>query len=183
MSELGVRPFGWMGAPILAEFSGWPGFLGTRGSFMLDLVFMAMFLVVPVMFWSIHQVRRYRRYEVHRWAQTILGMVLAVAVLAFEVDMRIHGWRDRAEPSPFWKVGAINDPIDYSLILHLAFAIPNTLVWFFVIIQAWRHFPRPATPGPYSTRHRRSAWIAAFLMTSTAVTGWIFYYLAFVATG
>ena len=40
-------------APFLAEFHGINGFLGTRASIMLDVVFLAMFLVLPVLAWSI----------------------------------------------------------------------------------------------------------------------------------
>jgi uncharacterized membrane protein YozB (DUF420 family) len=36
-------------------------------------------------------------------------------------------------------------------------------------------------PGPHSPAHRRVAPIAAAGMFCTAVTGWLFYYLAFVA--
>ena len=165
---------------VLAEFSGWPGFLGTRGSFMLDLVFLAMFLVVPAMFWSVFQVRR-GRYELHRWVQTTLGVVLGVAVLAFELDMRIHGWKHRAEPSAFWRTGSWNDAIDYSLAVHLAFAIPNTILWAWTITQAWRHFSRPTVPNAYSSHHRFWGWLTVVFMTMTALTGWVFYYLAFVA--
>jgi len=180
MDDAGTLGFSWTAMPLLAEFRGWPGFLGTRGSFMLDVVFAAMFLVVPAMFWSIQQARR-GRYELHRWVQTSLGIVLGVAVLAFEVDMRIHGWQDRAEPSAFWRAGAWNDAIDYSLVVHLAFAIPNTLLWAVTLVQAWRHFPRPAVPNAYSRRHRVWAWLTVVFMTMTALTGWVFYYLAFVA--
>jgi membrane-anchored protein YejM (alkaline phosphatase superfamily) len=75
------------------------GFLGTRASLMLDVVFVAMFVVVPVMGWSIWQVRRRRRYVLHKRVQLVLAAVLLVAVLAFEVDMRINGWQHLAEPS------------------------------------------------------------------------------------
>jgi uncharacterized membrane protein YozB (DUF420 family) len=166
---------------VLAQATGRRGLLGTRGSWMLDLVFLAMFVVVPVMLWSIWQVRRHRRFERHRWVQTVLGLLLGAAVLAFEVDMRIHGWRDRAKPSRFWRDGALNDWIDWSLLIHLACAIPAALLWVLVIVQALRHFPRPARPSPYSPSHRRWARLAAIEMVLTAVTGWIFYWLAFVA--
>jgi uncharacterized membrane protein YozB (DUF420 family) len=159
----------------------WNGFLGSRGSLMLDLVFLALFFVVPVMFWSIAQVRQRRRFEFHARLQTGLGMVLALTVLVFELDVRLHGWRHRAEPSRFWREGPWNDPIDWSLLVHLIFAIPTPLIWTFVIVRAWQRFPRPARPGSYSRRHRWWGRLAAVTMTMTAVTGWIFYVLAFVA--
>jgi uncharacterized membrane protein YozB (DUF420 family) len=148
---------------------------------MLDLVFLSMFAVVPIMLWSIWQVRRHHRYDLHRRVQLLLGIVLGLTVSAFEVDMRIHGWHERAEPSRFWRAGAINDWIDYSLLVHLTCAIPTAILWLFVIVQALRHFPRPTRPNAYSARHRCWARLTAIETVLTAVTGWIFYYLAFVA--
>ena len=40
------------------DYPGIDGFLGTRASLMLDVVFLAMFAVLPVMGWSIWKVRR-----------------------------------------------------------------------------------------------------------------------------
>jgi uncharacterized membrane protein YozB (DUF420 family) len=148
---------------------------------MLDLVFLAMFAVVPVMWWSIQQVRRHRRYECHGNVQVALGVVLGLAVAAFEIDMRLHGWTDRARPSPYWREGGFNDWIDWSLVIHLACAIPTTFLWIYVIVQALRKFPRPYAPGAYSPVHRRWARIAAIEMVFTAITGWLFYYFAFAA--
>jgi hypothetical protein len=49
-----------------------------------------------------------------------------------------------------------------------------------VIIRALLNFPSPPHPGPHSRFHVRWARIAAIDMFITAVTGWTFYYLAFV---
>jgi putative membrane protein len=51
-----------------------------------------------------------------------------------------------------------------------------------VIIQGLRKFPRPPAPGVHSTSHKFWGWLAAISMSMTAITGWIFYYLAFVAS-
>ena len=64
------------------------GFLPTRGTFMLDFVFVAMFAIVPIMAWSIYLARYRRKYELHKRIQITLALVLAVAVAAFEVDAR-----------------------------------------------------------------------------------------------
>ena len=56
------------------------------------------------------------------------------------------------------------------------------MVWIYVIVQALRKFPHPPMPSKYSPQHRLGARIAAIMMTMTAVTGWVFYYLAFVAS-
>ena len=161
---------------------GIDGFLGTRGSLMLDIVFVAMFLVVPVTALSVWLVRSRRRYQLHKTIQVAQGVILLATVAAFEIEVRITGWAERAQPSPYWVEGRFNDPIDYSLALHLLFAIPTPVLWAVVIVQALRKFPRPVAPCPYSRTHTVWARIAAVGMLLTAVTGWVFYWLAFAAT-
>lgn len=154
------------------------GFLPTRGSVMLDFVFVAMFAVVPLMGFGIWLAKR-RQYEWHMRVQLTLAIVLLVAVAAFEIDLNFitKNWRPLAEPSPYYASGWV----DRSLWLHLSFAVPTPLLWVFVIVQALRRFPRPVAPSPYSAQHLLWARLAAIGMTLTAVTGWLFYYLAFIA--
>lgn len=156
-----------------------PGFLGTRGSFMLDFVFVAMFGILLVMGYSIYLVKYRQRYELHKRIQVALGLVLLVAVVAFEVDMRFFtDWETLAKPSPFYNEGEW-DWVWISLTIHLLFAIPTTFLWTYVIISGLRNFPSPAQPSPYSPTHLFWAKLAAFEMLMTSVTGWVFYILAF----
>lgn len=162
---------------LVAQFSGVDGFLGTRASIMLDIVVLAMVLVLPVMGWSVWLVRSRRRYLLHKRVQLILAGVLLVAVLAFEVDMRfVSGWKDRAEPSRYWPAGVWT-----SLIIHILFSASTAFVWIYVVVSALRNMPQPPGPSAYSPWHKAWAWIAAVDMTLTTVTGWIFYWVAFVA--
>jgi len=131
--------------------------------------------------WSIYRVRRWRDYQTHRRTQLSLGILLLVAVSIFELDIRLHGWADRAAPSRFWRPGRWNDWVDYSLVLHLACAIPAALLWAWVIFQALRCFPNPPKPGEHSGSHRIWGRLAGIEMILTSVTGWLFYWLAFVA--
>jgi len=143
--------------PLAASFNGIDGFLGTRASLMLDIVFLAMFAIVPVMIASVAMVRYRHLHALHKRLQLALGIVLLVAVTAFEIDIRLHGWRDRA------------------------FAVPTAVLWVIVIVRALRRFPKPAAPSGHSPWHRRWGRWAAFGMFMTAVTGWVFYWLAFAA--
>jgi uncharacterized membrane protein YozB (DUF420 family) len=169
---------------IAQQSAAFNGFLPTRGSWMLDFVFVAMFAIVPVMAWSIYLVK-YRRPEQeykcewHKRIQLTLAGVLLVAVTAFEVDLNLitKDWRPLAEASPYYA----SKIVDYSLWIHLCFAVPTPLLWVFVIVQALRKMPRPAGPSAYSVRHAKWGRIAAVSMFMTAVTGWIFYWLAFVS--
>ena len=159
-----------------------PGFLGTRGSLMLDVVFLAMFLVVPWLGVSIWLVRFRKKYDLHKWMQIVMGAVLLLAVTAFEVDMRFFtDWEELAEGSPYFQKGTW-DAVWISLAIHLCFAVPTPFIWIVVIVRAIRQFPSPALPSKHSPQHILWARIAAAMMTPTAITGWVFYYLAFVAT-
>ncbi|MFN5707735.1 MAG: DUF420 domain-containing protein, partial [Planctomycetota bacterium] len=71
-----------------------PGFLPARGSFMLDLVCVAMVAVTVLMLLSIALARFGRQYRWHRLLQLSLAIVLLLAVLAFEIDVRFFtDWR------------------------------------------------------------------------------------------
>ncbi|QDU96492.1 DUF420 domain-containing protein [Lignipirellula cremea] len=162
--------------PIWGETNG---LLPNRGTLMLDFVFLAMFAIVVLMGISLVLVKQ-RRYQLHKWLQIVMAVVLLGAVTAFEIDMRIgYGWKTYAADSPYFTPGW--NPVWYSLIVHLCFAVPTPFVWAYVIFEAVRKFPNPPTPGAHSHRHKKLGWLATVGMTMTAVTGWVFYWLAFVA--
>jgi uncharacterized membrane protein YozB (DUF420 family) len=158
------------------DYPGIDGFLGTRASLMLDLVLLAMLVVIPLLAWSIYLVRYRRSFRLHKRVQLVLAAVLAVAVTAFEIDMRMYGWTHRAAGP---EGGAVPRHVYTALGVHLVFAISTTVLWVFVVVQALRRIPNPPGPCPYSRRHKLWGWIAAVDMLGTAVTGWIFYVLAF----
>ena len=156
---------------------GVDGFLPfSRASFMLDIVALAMLVVVPTMLLSIYQVKYRRRYALHKRMQLTLGALLLVAVGLFELDIRINGWRHLAEASPYYETWL--NPVLY---VHLFFAISTTILWIYTIVGALRHFAKDPVPNAYSAQHRRVARLAALTMCCTAVTGWTFYWMAFVA--
>lgn len=144
---------------------------------MLDVVFIAMFAVVAILAISVGIVRKSKNYSLHRKIQVGSAIALAVTVIAFEVDMRFFSdWREQAKLSSYYESGVV----DFSLACHLLFAIPTPFIWAFVIYRAITNFQK-TEPGEHSRWHRKWGRIAAFMMFATAVTGWIFYALAFVA--
>jgi putative membrane protein len=165
---------------FLAQFRG---FLGNNSSLMLDVVFLAMFAVLPLLALSIYLVKQ-KQYALHKRINLVLGIVLLIAVLAFEVEMRFFTeWEDLAKDSPYFdEENAWGSTAGIALIIHLCFAIPTLFLWIYVIVQALRKFPSPPLPGSHSQSHKRFSWLAAGGMFMTAITGGIFYYLAFVAT-
>jgi len=153
-----------------------PGFLPFgRGSFMMDLVVVAMALVIPALVVGIAAARR-GRYRLHHLINGTTGVVLVLAVMAFEVDVRVNGWREAAAESPYY--GSLVFP---ALAIHLVFAVSSLVLLLWTLIGAWRAFPRPPQPGPYSRRHRLLGKLTFVDLVCTTITGWTFYYLAFVA--
>ena len=161
----------------MPDYGGINGFLGTRASLMLDVVFLAMFVVVPVLAFSVYLVKVRRRYQLHKQIQVTLGLVLLAAVTLFEVDMLINGWTQRAVESPFWNDGTVRN----ALVVHLVFAVSTAVLWIVVLTRALRNFSSPPQPGPHSVWHKRWGWAAAIDMVMTSLTGWIFYWVAFAA--
>jgi uncharacterized membrane protein YozB (DUF420 family) len=159
-------------------FPGIDGFLGTRASVTLDLLVTAMLVVVLVLSWSVYQVRYRRRYLLHKRTQISLGAALLVVIILFEFDVRIHGWESRAAGEID---GVASAAVWYALYVHLVFAVTTIVLWPLVIVLALRNFPNPPRPGPHSRVHVPLARAAALDMVLTAVTGWVFYWLAFVA--
>jgi len=93
----------------------------------------------------------------------------------FELDMRINGWRHMAEPSPYYETWVFP-----ALIIHLCFSIPTLALWSYTIFMALKHSIDKQS-NPSRLKHKRLGYISSFGMLGTAVTGWIFYWLAFMA--
>lgn len=143
---------------------------------MLDFVFVAMFGIVAVLSFSIYLVKQKQKFRLHKRIQIATAIVLLVTIVAFEVDVRfITAWRQLAEPSAFYDSGAV----DWSLAIHLMFAIPTPFLWIYTMVMALKRIPKEPGPCEYSPTHRRWGWISALMMFGTAVTGWVFYILAF----
>ena len=169
------------GIDAVLELPGIDGFLGTRGSLMMDIVFIALFAVLPLLLLSIYTVRYRRNYALHKRLQVVLGVLLLVTVILFEVDIQyVSKWEQRAEASPYFDSGQMwSDWVGRSLLVHLCFAVPTAALWVFVIVQALRKFPRPTRPSGYSQRHKWWSRLTTVFTIMTALTGWLFYWLAF----
>ncbi len=153
------------------------GFLpSSRASFSLDFIVVVLAVFVPLLTVSIYAVRRRRAYALHKRMQIGLGVALGLAIILFELDIRMNGWRYLAEASPYYETWVMP-----SLVIHLMFALPALVLWFLTIFLAVKKFPQPVAPGAYSRSHKKLARWAAFAMYGTAVTGWLFYWLAFVS--
>jgi uncharacterized membrane protein YozB (DUF420 family) len=150
----------------------------------MDVVLVGLIALLPVLAWSIALVRR-GRYAAHKRLQLFIVAALLVAIVVFEIDIRlISDWRVRAAgaaawggaPNPWWPVGVLT-----ALGIHLVFAVSTLVLWVWVVWEALARFPVPPAPGTHGPRHRTMARLAAIDLVLTAITGTVFYWLAFVA--
>ncbi len=159
-----------------AVFPGIDGFLGTRASIGMDVVLVGLVALLPVLAWSVAAVRR-GRYGLHKSLQLFIAAALAAAIVVFEIDVRlVSDWKLRAAASPWWPGGVLA-----ALAIHLVFAVSTFVLLVWVLWEAVARFPSPPAPGTHGPRHRRMARLAAADLVLTAVTGTVFYWLAFVA--
>ncbi len=148
----------------------------SRASLTLDLIALVMVGTVPLLLYSIYLVRSKKNYRLHRRIQLILAAVLLIVVCLFELDIRLYGWRHLAEDSAYYESWVF--PLLY---LHLVIAVSTTLIWAYTLITALRRFANPPVPNSFSPHHKWIARLAAGGMICTAISGWAFYLVAFVA--
>ncbi|MDG2012266.1 MAG: DUF420 domain-containing protein [Pirellulaceae bacterium] len=159
---------------VMAQLQG--GFLPTRGTFMLDFVFIAMFLIVLILGVSIFLVRKKRLFRLHKRIQLLTAAILLAAIIAFEIDVRFFTqWQELAKPSRFYEQGWVH----WALGVHLVFAIPTPFIWIYTIVMALKNFATDPQPNNYSPKHKFWGWVSTVFMVLTAATGWVFYLMAF----
>lgn len=147
----------------------------SRAPLTIDVLAYLILMIVPLQILSISLLRWRRTYNLHKYLQLIMGIGLGLVLLAFEIEMRLVGWRQYAEDSPLYDTWLLP-----ALVLHLIFAIPTLFLWIVTIYGAIKNFPSSPKPSKYSIIHKRFGRLAAWMMLATAITGWLFYYLAFV---
>ena len=156
------------------------GFLGYKSSFMLDVVVCALVVLVPVIAFSLYQVRWRRNYTLHRNLQILLGVILLVAVTAFEIDVQlVHGgWEKivQKRPTPPERIEFLRRV----LWVHLVFAVATPLLWGYTLVMALKQFPKLPEPCAYSRMHRVLGWVSTVDIVLTSITGLAFYYLAII---
>lgn len=169
---------------VAATAPGLDGFLGTRASLGMDVVLVGLVALLPVLAWSVSLARR-GRYLAHKRLQLFIVAALLAAIVVFEIDIRlISDWKIRAAggplwgrpPNAWWPTGVV-----VALGIHLVFAVSTLVLWAWVVWEALRRFPAPPAPGSHGPRHRVMARLAAADLLLTAITGTVFYWLAFVA--
>lgn len=152
-----------------------PGFLGTRGDVLMDIVVLSFIVIVPALLFSLRAARR-GEWATHKRAQIVLISVLGVAVALFEVDMRLSGGIfELSKGSRFAGTALLNGSIWF----HLALSVTTSLVWIGLVVASLRRFPSPPEPNDFSAKHRFWGRLGMVLMGLTGITGVQLYVMGF----
>lgn len=156
-----------------------PGFIpSSRGSLSLDLIAIGLLLILPLLYVSINAAKR-RQLARHRLLQLCLSAILLAVIVLFEIDMRSSGWLHLAEPSPMFTEAKM-----LLYWIHFPISISTACLWFFTLGYAMKNGimspPRDQRATSRLQLHRTTGKLAAIGMGLTALTGWVFYVMAFV---
>lgn len=155
----------------------WFWFEQSRAPISLDILAVVLLIFVPIQLISLFLLWRRKSYRGHMVLQLIIASLLGPAVIAFEIQIRLSGWRHLAELSPHYDNWVLP-----ALVFHLIWAIPALILWILTIYGALKNFGLSPKPGKYSIIHKKMGRFAVITMMGTGLTGWLFYWLAFLAT-
>lgn len=146
-----------------------------RAPIILTILALALFFVVPTLLWSLRQARL-GKYQVHK--RTQIGTSTAIFILLIFFEMQIPGsdWIKQTAQSSFPEA-----TIRSYLSVHKSIAISTTLLWTMTFLLAFWRTPNPPRPSTHSKVHKIMGTSSAVMLIITAISGWIFYWMAFIA--
>lgn len=156
------------------------GFLPTsrESTLVFDVLSLWTLGLVAVLTWSFYVVRYKGGYSLHKTLQLYLTGALVFALFWHAVNPWLDPlWLDRVLQSPYQQRGLLAP----ALLIHRVISYVCCVAWLWTVVYALHGFASPPTPGKFSRDHTRVALLAAASVYATALTGWIYYWMAFVA--
>ncbi len=151
------------------------GFLGTRADVLMDVVFLAV-LATPFLLMVSFRIARRHELGRHRTLQTALLSVLLVAVMLFELDVRLSGGSGSLmKGSSYAGTGGLRALV----IAHVGGNVITFIAWLVLVVMSRRRFGA-VLPGKFSLTHRRvGTWVFGGTVYG-AVTAVAMYVIGFV---
>lgn len=150
------------------------GFLGTNAPFMMDVVVISLVLVMPMLAFSILQAKR-GAIGLHRRLQFLLSILLTIAVLLFEVEMRVAGGiKNLIETDRY--------TISFRIFLwfHIFLAVSTLILWCITFFHANKNFDGKNMLESYKPTHRKLGISSTVFLVLTSVTGLVVYAWCFL---
>ena len=149
------------------------GFLGFGAPFALDFIIVALACVLPVLLASILAIRSGHQ-KAHRSLQIALTTALTLVLILFEWQIRsLGGWREIVAYRKF--TNEETAVVGGTLAVHLVFSVTTPLLWIAALVTS-----SAAWEGLRKRRHHWLGRLAAADLLMTTLTGWLWYWVAFV---
>jgi uncharacterized membrane protein YozB (DUF420 family) len=152
------------------------GFMGTRGDILMDMVVLSFVLMLPELLVS-WRFARQGQYARHKFMQLSLAGVLAVAVMLFEVDLKLSGGIFALTRDSSFAGTALFNGLIYG---HTLFAVSSALVWVLLVYFSLRRFPNPPVANTFGPRHRFWGRTGMVLMMASGLSAMPLYYVGFL---
>ena len=141
---------------------------------MMDIVVVSLIAVVPLLIFSIIQAKK-GAYQVHKKCQVTLAIVLLIAVVLFELEMRFAGGiKNLIEPERYTLA------FRAYLWFHIALAISTLVLWTLTILKALKYFDGQKMDPLHLKLHRKLGLYSTLSLFSTSITGLGVYYWSFL---
>jgi putative membrane protein len=142
---------------------------------LIDIVNFSFIVIVPTLIYSWLKVRN-GEYSLHKNIQLTLFAVLFVAVILFEVDLRMRGGIfEMVKDSQFAETFFLMSLIWF----HLFVSVTTALIWIGLVIFSLWKFPSPPAPNSFSRIHIFWGKLGIIDMILTGITGVMLYILGF----
>jgi putative membrane protein len=145
---------------------------------LIDIVNFSFVVIVPVLIYSWLKVRK-GEYSLHKKVQLALFAVLFIAVILFEVDLKMRGGIfEMVKDSQFAGTAFLNGLIWF----HMFVSITTSFIWIGLVTFSLWKFASPPVPNRFSGVHRFFGKIGMIDMILTGITGVMLYVLGFAMT-
>ena len=152
------------------------GFLGTRADILMDLVLLSFLVILPAICWSWLKVRA-GSYQTHKTTQLTLGAILFVAVVLFELDLKLSGGIFELTKDSRYNGTVLLNSWIYG---HALVAILTSFIWVGLIVFSLRRFPKPPEPSEFSRTHRFWGRTGMVTMMMAGLSAFPLYYYGFM---
>lgn len=152
-----------------------PGFLGTRADALMDVVVIAV-VATPFLLTYSFRLAAAGRLDAHRRFQVSLLSVLLVAIVLFEIDVRLAGGSGSLMAGSSY---AGTTGLRLLSLTHVLGAVATFLTWSVMTVLSLRRF-RQILPGSFSRRHRQVGRLIYAGTVFTAVSAVAMYVVGFI---
>lgn len=153
-----------------------PGFFGTRADLLMDVILVAVLAIPFVLLISFRWARTGSHLR-HQTAQWAIFVVVFVAVVLFEINIREAGGSGSLIRQSAYSQSVLFKTF---LLVHITIAVCTYLAWFLMLLWAGKRRRQRILPGDFSRLHRRVGLGIFWGSVATALTGTAVYVVGFV---